>query len=118
MKQLIVGKRTYTAVSPTYWEAEVFAGDQHLGFLVAKTKQLLEREAGRVYEWSKEDFAVWSPGEDFGPLRIEAAPFIGTVGALEGLLDDWTGNLLRDENNRTYVDDALTTFEETGVFQE
>ena len=115
MSFVVVAGRVYRQAANSYVEAEIFAGDQHLGFIVAKNKKLLQKEAKRLYEWSKEDFATWSPDEAFGPLRIEASPF--RVSALEGVVDELAGNQYRDDNNRVYLDQALAELEERGVWQ-
>ena len=99
----------------SYVEAEIFAGDQHLGFIVAKSEKLLRDEANRIYEWSKEDFARWDPDEPFGPLRFQSSPV--REEALEGLVDELAGWQYRDRNDRRYLDQALAELEEQGVWQ-
>lgn len=117
MSRIIVAGRVYRQASPdSYLEAEIFAGDQHLGFIVAKSKKFLQGEAERLYKWSKEDFAKWSsPDEEFGPLRIKSSPF--REESLEGVVDELAGNQYRDENNRRYLDQALAELEERGAWQ-
>ena len=99
----------------SYIEAEIFAGDPHLGFIVVKNKKFLQKEAEQIYEWSKEDFDKWSQGEPFGPLRIESSSFRTEM--LEAVVDDLAGNQYRDDSDRTYLDQALAELEERGAWQ-
>lgn len=105
----------YRQAENSYVEAEIFAGDQHIGWLVAKSEKLLRNEAKRIYEWSKEDFARWDPDEPFGPLRFQSSPV--REEALEGLVDELAGWQYRDRNDRRYLDQALAELEEKGVWQ-
>jgi len=85
---------------------------------VAKNKKLLQQEAEGLYQWSKKDFSTWpSPDEEFGPLRIDSRPFPPDKGNLEATLDELSGHQWRDDNDRTYVDQALKELEERGAWQ-
>jgi hypothetical protein len=90
---------------------EVFAGDQHLGFLVAKNKKLLDAEAQRIYDWSRDDHETYYPNEPFGELRVEHS-FVGAPG-VEGIIEEW----YRYGEMEQTMESALAEYEEKGVLQ-
>lgn len=90
---------------------EVFAGDQHLGFVVAKNKKLLDAEAQRIYDWARQDHEMYYADEPFGELRVEHR-FVGLPG-VEGIIEEW----YRYGEMEQTMESALAEYEEKGVLQ-